>query len=181
MLNQLLRGGNIHLIPAKLNNRRTIFNWMTESDIAPQMFGPPTFPEVAPPNWEEFLADYTNNYFTDDFPLQGRCFIIKKGKKHIGQINYNPIDTSQKLVELDVWMANNTYTRKGYGTEAIQLLGNYLQQQFDCELLFLQPSVRNPKAIKAYQKIGFIIQDEIPKGMVADYFDSVFMIKRIVK
>ena len=181
MSKSFLKGKLIHLVPAKLSNRKTIFNWMTKSDIAAQMFGPPTFPEVEPPDWEEFLADYTTNYFTDEFPLKGRCFIIKKGRKHLGQINYNSIDTQQKIVELDIWLANSKHTRKGYGTAAIQLLGNYLHQQFGCELLFLQPSARNPKAISAYQKIGFEIQKAIPIGMEADYFDSVFMVKRIVK
>ncbi len=175
-----LKGKLIHLVPATLRNRRTIFNWMTKSDIATQMFGLPTFPEMEAPDWEAFQEDYTTNYFTDESPLKGRCFLIKKGRKQIGQINYNPIDMTQKLVELDIWLAESLYTRKGYGTEAIQLLGNYLHQFFNCELLFLQPSARNPKAIKAYQKIGFIVQKKIPFGMETDYFDSVYMIKRLV-
>ncbi len=177
----LLKGERIHLFPANLSNRRTIFNWMTKSDIAAQMFGLPTYPEMQAPDWEEFKEDYTINYFTDEFPLKGRCFIIKKGKKHIGQINYNPINIAQKLVELDIWLAKSVFTGKGYGTEAIQLLGNYLHQTFNCELLFLQPSARNPKAIKVYQKLGFKISEEIPVGMEVDYFDSVFMIKKIAK
>ncbi len=175
-----LKGQLIHLVPATLRNRRTIFNWMVNSDISHYMVGLPTFPEMEAPDWEEFLEDYTTNYFTDESPLKGRCFIIKKGRKHLGQINYNPINRAQKLVELDIWLAKSAYTGKGYGTAAIQLLGNYLHQQFDCELLFLQPSARNPKAIKVYQKIGFKIQKNIPNGMEADYFDSVFMIKRLV-
>ncbi len=153
----LLKGQLIQLVPATFKNRKAIFNWLTKSNITPQMFGAPTFPEEEPPDWEEFLADYTTHYFTDDLPLKGRCFVIKNGRKHIGQINYNAIDTLQKLVELDIWLVNREHTRKGYGTEAILLLGNYLQLEFGCKSLFLQPSARNPKAIKAYQKIGFII------------------------
>jgi len=45
----------------------------------------------------------------------------------------------------------------------------------------LQPAARNPKAIKAYQKIGFIIQKNRPNEMKADYVDAVFIIKRIGK
>ena len=179
MSKSLLKGKIVHLVPATLKNRRTIFNWMAKSDITPQMFGLPTFPELEPPDWEAFQKDYTTNYFTNESPLQGRCFIIKKDRKHIGQINYNPIDAIQKLVELDVWLAKKAYTGKGYGTKAIQLLSNYLQYTFGCKLLFLQPSARNPTAIKAYQKLGFKIQEELPEGMEADYVDSVYMIKRI--
>lgn len=181
MSTSLLKGKVIHLVPATLRNRRAIFNWMTNSDIVPHIFGPPTFPELEAPDWKEFQEDYTSNYFTDDLPLQGRCFIIKKGRKHLGQINYNPIDTVQKLVELDIWLAQKAYTGKGYGTEAIQLLSIYLQYTFGCELLFLQPSARNPIAIKAYQKLGFRILRELPEGMEADYVDSVFMVKRLEK
>jgi len=44
----------------------------------------------------------------------------------------------------------------------------------------LQPSARNPKAISVYQKMGFIIQKNIPKGMEADYMDAVYLIKKLV-
>lgn len=179
MINSLLKGKEIHLVPANIRNRRTIYNWMVHSDISGQMFGSPIFPEVQRPQWEEFIEDYTVNYFTDEFPLSGRCFIIKKGRKHIGQINYNLINQKTGLVELDIWLAKSNYTRKGYGTAALQLLGAYLKEKFACQRLFMQPSARNPKAIQAYQKVGFKIVEELPIGMEADYYDSVFMIKKL--
>lgn len=163
------------LRPAILSDRRWIFNSLVHSNLTAQMLGPPLFPDALVPTWEEFIEDYIVSYFSDEQPEMGRCFLILRDDKAIGQINYNPIHPTEKWIELDIWLADSKYTGKGYGRAAIQLLCQYLKQHLAPKSIILAPSARNVRAIRAYKKAGFQETTAIPKDFEADYDDTVIL------
>jgi RimJ/RimL family protein N-acetyltransferase len=72
----------------------------------------------------------------------------------------------------------------GYGSRAVSLLCALLEQQNAVREFVMQPSARNPRAIRAYQKAGFRPLD-LPPLVAArryrtqpDYQDSVFLVMR---
>lgn len=175
MNDPLIKSEKISLQPAKLSDKKTIFNWLTNSNLTSEMIGPPNFPDNPIPTWEEFNNDYVDYHFDGTAPLKGRCFIIIHNCERIGQINYNEIDPVSKSTELDIWLADKKYTGHGFGTEAIKLMCTYLYKSFRCQKIYMQPSRRNVNAIKAYKKAGFIEQAIFPDGFVLDYWDSVLL------
>lgn len=143
------------------------------------MIEPPLFPDNPIPSWEEFTEDYNLEFFDDLHPDQGRSYIIEAEGTDVGHINYNEIDRESNSVELDIWLAGSKYCNKGYGTEAILVLCQYLADHLGCRTFFLAPSARNKAAIRAYEKCRFQVAKELPRNFVPDYEDSVVMMKKL--
>lgn len=166
--------------PATLKDKKNIYMWLAHSNLTGEMLGSPNFPEVPIPTWKEFIEDYKAHYFDGSLPQKGQCFIITYNGHEIGQINHNEIDPITQSTEIDIWMADRELTGKGHGTGAIKLLCECLAHNFECKTIYIAPSRRNLKAIKAYTKAGFNETKELPDNFVPDYEDAVVMVKRLL-
>ena len=142
-MDELIISETIKIRPATINDKRKVFEWLTNSNLTKEMMGLPYYPDAIIPTWEEFDNDYFDFYFDGSSPFKGRCFIILNEGKAVGQINYNAIDNIKKCTDLDIWLSDLKYTGRGIGTEAIILLCGYLNERFDCEQIIMSPSKRN--------------------------------------
>lgn len=172
-------GKKVILRPATLADRQPIFDWLTKSDLTKLMMGPPTYPDSPIPTWEEFINDYKEYFFDNTKPYLGRCFIIEVNCEPIGQINHDKISRIDNSTELDIWLKCSKYINKGYGSNAITTLCNYLTKKYGCKRFVISPSKRNNLAIRAYEKAGFIKTDEKPNKLLSDYFDNIILTKII--
>lgn len=96
----------------------------------------------------------------------------------------NEIHAEEKWTELDIWMSCENNCGKGYGPDAIETICHYLGHRFGVQRCIVQLSRRNSRAIYAFEKSGFRIQnisrDEQEKHYSPlDYFDSVLMVREI--
>lgn len=184
---QVLHGRLISLRPATLDDRRPIYEWAVHSDCTQSMLGLPLYPDHPAPTWEAFCVDHKLHFFDGSAPHLGRCFIILSNGESVGQVYYNDIDErdGRKRTEMDLWMRAERYCGKGYGSDALLTLCEYLTSRMDLQEFMVQPSARNPRAIRAYEKIGFarlpLSIEEARRGWgPSDYFDSVYMVKTVV-
>ncbi|MBN2348101.1 MAG: GNAT family N-acetyltransferase [Bacteroidales bacterium] len=177
-MKQYLTGEKIKLRPATMQDREHIFLWLTKSNLTQEMMGPPNYPDSKIPTWKKFINDYRDYYF-DGSPLNGQCFIIEHNGQEIGQINHNKIDTLSKTTDLDIWLSDRKHTGKGFGPDAINCLCNYLHKKYGCNKFVISPSGRNLRAIRSYEKAGFVMTDEKPEASEMDYNDNVILIKTI--
>jgi diamine N-acetyltransferase len=173
----MIEGQNISIRPATANDRRKIFEWLTQSNLTKLMMGPPDFSDQPIPTWEEFLLDYHDAYFGENISTEGHCFIILADEEEVGQINFNTIHAEDKSTELDIWLAGEKFSGKGHGTKAIDLLCRYLFEDFGVLSIYIAPSQRNIPAIKAYHKCGFRETGEQIMGFEPDYDDAVSLVK----
>lgn len=92
---------------------------------------------------------------TDVFPY----FILNDGVP-IGFIQYYiQNDTS---IGLDMWIGVWSERNHGYGTDALKQMIQLIRQQHPhTKEIFIDPEVSNKRAIKCYQKAGFIPFNEI--------------------
>jgi RimJ/RimL family protein N-acetyltransferase len=103
----------------------------------------------------------------------------------VGQVYYNDIQffEGKKRTELDLWMRAERTCGRGYGSDALDALCTYLAAEFAVQEFMVQPSARNPRAIRAYEKIGFRRLPLPPgngwAGWPRDYHDSIYMVKTI--
>jgi RimJ/RimL family protein N-acetyltransferase len=176
-MNELLTTKILTIRPATLPDKKKIFNWLANSDLTSEMLGPPNFSDNPIPTWDEFDKDYLDYFFDGSQPMKGRCFVLQHNGQEIGQINYNEIDTNTKSTEIDIWLSERQFTGKGLGTEAIKALCNYLDKSFDCKTIYIAPSKRNSIAIKSYKKAGFMETDQLPMNFIADYNDTIVLMK----
>ena len=165
--------------PARPEERKQIFDWLAHSDITHFMMGPPEYPDIPIPSWEEFCEDFPPYFFNNSQPLKGRCFIIESDGQSIGQVNHDKITGSPMTTEFDIWMKDSRYTGKGHGTGALCLLMDRLNKEFGCKRFVIGPSARNPRAIKSYQKAGFVIEPHAPLTFIPDCEDAVYMVRQL--
>ncbi|MES9970279.1 MAG: GNAT family protein [Candidatus Thiodiazotropha sp.] len=174
----MIEGKKIKLRPANLADRLLVFEWGHNSDIAGFIY--PAGGEIQ--TFEEFCADYKEYYFSDVSPELGRGFIILEDENPIGFIAYNEIDQKSR-VELDMWMSCEANCSKGFGPDAIEALCVYLAAEFGVHTYMMQPSAGNPRAIRAYEKAGFVMTPATPEQIrrewgAVDADDSVLMIRK---
>ncbi len=183
----------MELMPIKLKrpalaDRRRVYLWLSTPGIVDKMMGPPTFPDVAPPTYTEFVADYPDFLWLHDQPEAGRVFLIAAQEQDVGCIVQNDIVTTTgntRAAEIDIWLAGPEFTGRGFGRQAISELCYLLASEFRIAELFLQPSARNEAACVAYQRAGFHRSPLSTKEAAEyyrtrpDYSDSVFFVRRI--
>lgn len=104
----------------------------------------------------------------------------------VGQIYFNDINMKNgiKRVELDMWMRAEQFCGKGYGSDALNALCDFLAKRFGVEQFMVQPSARNARAMRAYEKVGFVrtavpLKEAVREWGPNDYYDSVHMVKTI--
>jgi diamine N-acetyltransferase len=183
---QNIQGKRVVLRPATAEDEQQILEWLLRSDITPSLVGPPLFPERPTPSPEDPSQRFDPHYLDGTAPERGRCFLIFVDGQPVGQVTYNDImeRDSRKHAELDIWMRSEAFCGKGYGTEALDTLCSHLHERFGVEEFMVQPSARNPRAIMAYEKVGFKrlgLSIEVARKLWGpnDYCDSVYMVRTI--
>lgn len=177
-----LRGSKVILRPATEADRAHVYAWLARSDLTASMMGPPRYPDHPVPTWEEFCADYKPHYFDDSLPRAGRCFIIVAGSEDVGVVGYNRIDPASGECELDIWLRSERDCGKGYGSDALQVLCDFLRRSMGVARAIIRPSRRNERAIAAYRRAGFEVsplsadEQEARYGK-GDYGDTATLVK----
>jgi RimJ/RimL family protein N-acetyltransferase len=176
------------LRPATFEDRPAIHAWMTAPGIVESMLGPPLFPDVLVPSLEQFVADWEPHHFTHEALELGRMFVIERDGRAVGVIAQNTVVNSaegERCAEIDLWLASVEARGRGYGSTALSLLAARLEHELGLDSIFLQPSARNPNAIRAYLDAGF---RPVPNttaetarrfATTPDYHDSVFLEKKL--
>lgn len=172
-------GRRVRLRPAALADRRMIHDWSYASDVAPllHLSDPPSRP------FDEWCDDWEEHYFTDAAPERGRMFLVLDGETPVGAIAHHAIDVRRR-VELDIWLNAEASCGRGLGTDAIEALCAYLEKALGARTFMMQPSARNPRAVRAYEKVGFVQVPATPEEIAADWGDvdhpdSVLMLREV--
>ena len=96
--------------------------------------------------------------------MKGRSYaiVVNETKREIGQINYQRDDEEKErhAYDLDIIIASKRDHNKGYGSQAIRLLTDYLASQYKIHCFTIYTLPGNQKAIHSFQKAGFRIMGE---------------------
>jgi len=170
----VIKGKIINLVPATLGDRQNVYEWCFHSETTKSHAGPPDFPEINIPTFEEFSEDYADYYFTGSELNKGRGFIITQNKIPVGFISYASFHLKPGKAELDIWINSEANCGKGYGTDAIVSLTNYLYLKMNITDFIMRPAAKNPRANKSYLKAGFIESDALPNEYLLEEYLSVY-------
>lgn len=77
-------------------------------------------------------------------------------------------------VQLGIRISDRAYWNKGYGTEAVGILVHYWQHMMDTPRLWLKVLPMNVRAIKCYEKCGFMQMGKL----ALDGYDFIMMERR---
>ncbi|OON67833.1 hypothetical protein B0919_16760 [Hymenobacter sp. CRA2] len=154
----------VTLRPLTPADKESFYQWAVRSDATPYIFGPQGTEQL--PTWEELFTDYQPHYFDSSDPLQGQSFGILVDGRLIGQINYDGIESLDNSTELDIWIASSPDTSRGYGTDALNTLVDYLFAHLGVEVCTIVPAASNTRAVRTYEKAGFRLAREVTHNQV---------------
>lgn len=181
----IISGEKIKLRSAQESDRKNCYLWLAHSDLTSSMLGMPNYPDHSIPTWEEFCEDYIPQFFNSSGDGKGRNFIIIANNEDIGTIGYDLLDKMKDRVVLDIWLRAEKYCGLGYGSDALNILCDYLHKTYGIINFIISPSARNKRAIAAYKKCGFeyvstLSREEQEKEFgQSEYDDNILMRKKI--
>jgi diamine N-acetyltransferase len=175
-----IQGKITRLRPTRIEDRRKIFVWLTQSDVTPSMMGPPLYVDHPLPSWEDFKRDYRASFFEVAENAAGKNYIILVDEEEIGTIGFDNLDVQKGSVDLDIWMKSEAFCGYGYGPDAMDALVGHLYRTSGVTEFRVDPSSRNRRAIRAYRKSGFAEDRKFTSSNKPDYKDTLIMIKRVV-
>ena len=138
-----------------------IFNWLQQPHVAPW------WPES---DWGKFLEKYHTKIDSDYV----HTYIIAIDERPIGMIQYYWFAKAPKgdesygrfndpqMVGLDIVIGELDYIGKGYGSKALRaFIDQILKQNSFIKKIFINPDPANKAAVRAYEKAGFKIIEEV--------------------
>ena len=171
----MIKGNIVELIPAALNDRQKVYEWCFQSETTKSHSGPPNYPGVHIPSAKEFFKNYYYDYFfTGSAPDNGRGFIITNGGEPVGFISYCAFHLKPHKAELDIWMSCEANCGKGFGTDAIVALSEYLFRELGIGEFIMRPSFKNVRAVSAYKKAGFEESGLKPNDYLLEEYVAVY-------
>lgn len=87
------------------------------------------------------------------------------------------MDEKSKKAGFRITMASISLTGKGYGTEAIKIVLNFVFEQLKLNRLQLEVYSHNLRGIRAYEKMGFIKEGVLRQSLFYQntYSDEIIM------
>ena len=142
----LLRGERIYLRRPTMDDAARIFNWERDDEV--WRYDPHR------PYSQSFLPIFERNYVQGN----GRQFwFIIEDEKHIpiGTITYFNLDYRGGQVEIGLGLGDKTRWGKGYGSEAIRTLVQYLFTLPGLARVYAETAAANRPARRAFAKANF--------------------------
>lgn len=133
--------------------------------------------------FQEVFTEEMHNRWMDTKVAAGEVvqFIIRleENREAIGSVYFRDIDYEKKQAEYGIFIGEDAYRGRGYGSKAAKLALEYAFKELKLDSVFLRVFADNPAAIQSYKSAGFV-ETEYKKNAVkqdGNYRDLVFMIK----
>ncbi|MCA0386620.1 MAG: GNAT family N-acetyltransferase [Firmicutes bacterium] len=92
---------------------------------------------------------------------------------YIGGCGVNTVDWKNSVVEVGIFIGDKAYLSKGYGTDAMRTLINFIFNEMNIRKVKLNVYSFNPRAIRSYEKLGFVREGVLRKEIfrAGEYHD----------
>ena len=145
----MITGTRIRLRQKRLADARNDHTWQTDPELANLDASP-----QLTIGFMSYLLDYTwSRHFAS--PTSRRFAVETLDGKHIGNCSYYDITETNSRAELGIMIGNRDYWDKGYGTDAVRTLINYIFRETRLDRIYLKTLETNTRAQKCFKKCGF--------------------------
>lgn len=104
---------------------------------------------------------------------------VKDGEtwKMVGNCGYHNLDWRVRSAELGIFIGDKSFWNQGHGTEVMRLLLRYGFITLNLNRIYLRVFETNPRAIRAYEKAGFVHEGRMRQAEFRDgkYIDVLLM------
>ena len=168
----MLIGERIRLVPTKREYIKSYLKWINDPEITQYtiMFRPMT--KEMEENWYDNLPKRQNDFL---FAI----VILKENEEEIliGNCGIHEVNWKDRVGVCGIMIGEKSYWGKGYGTEAMELLLNYGFKVLNLNRIELLVHDFNERAIKCYEKLGFIREGLTRQAVFVNgnYHDTLIM------
>ncbi|RLC95092.1 MAG: N-acetyltransferase [Chloroflexi bacterium] len=153
-----IRGKKVILRRKRLEDAWNDYHWKRDPELA---YLDATAPLNLP--YSVYLASYSEELrYTD--PTEHRYAIDTLEGKHIGNCSCYNMDTFKGEAELGILIGDRDYWDKGYGSDAVATLLDYVFQKNNLKRVYLHTLEDNVRAQKCFQKCGFVPCGSVIRG-----------------
>ncbi|WP_161631217.1 GNAT family N-acetyltransferase [Paenibacillus pinihumi] len=135
----------------------TLHNWLTDANVLSYIEGPGTKYTM-----DNIIAKYGPR--TKEASDVKACIIEFEGR-HVGYLQFYKLtqddikryDAGKDTLPygIDIFIGEHQYWNQGIGTLAMKCMLKYLVVQCQSGEIYVDPQIRNERAIKSYEKCGF--------------------------
>lgn len=163
-----LQGTKVNVRSLVREDILNIVKWKSDPEIADLVRGGPIHTSIEIENKRfDRRMDSTDSI---------RLLVETKQKKAIGFISLGEIDKENKKADLGMLIGEKDFWDRGYGTDALLTLLDYLFTRLDFNRIGLEVFDYNLRAIKAYEKIGFKVEGVQRQGLYrANIFHDIYI------
>lgn len=156
----MITGNAVILREKRVADAREDYTWEVDPELSYLDAGSPTTM-----TFSQYLAEYVDDLDTF-LPTSRRFAIDTLDGKHIGNCSYYNISQTKGTAELGIMIGDRNYWGKGYGTDTVTTLVNYIFGQTDLKRIYLKTLDSNIRAQQCFQKCGFTEYDHMVKSNI---------------
>jgi RimJ/RimL family protein N-acetyltransferase len=155
---EVARGERVVLREKRLGDAENDYRWRRDRELT-------RYDAARPLNvsFHEFLAVHREEVLFPT-PYRRSLAIEDLDGRHIGNVMYYNIDALRQETELGITIGAPLFRDRGYGTEAVQLLVEYLCFRAGFRRVYLKTLVWNDRARRSFEKAGFVEYDRVNRG-----------------
>ena len=145
----IISGSKTRLREKKLSDVRNDYRWQADPELAKLDAAP-----VLIMSFPLYLLDYATALHQSHFNRYPLAVETLDGK-HIGNCTCYDIDEKKREAQLGIMIGNRDYWDKGYGTDAVNIMVDYVFRTTKLQRLYLKTLEQNLRAQKCFARCGF--------------------------
>lgn len=169
MQNPFIIGDKIYLRPLDMEDVDSFVSWLSDTEIRKYL-------GITSPMNKLGEEKYIKELYRDEKNIN-LGIMLKDGDEFIGSVGLHDFSIVHRNAEIGIVIGKKNYWSKGHGTEALRLMMGYGFGQLNLHKIYLRVMEYNPRAIRAYEKVGFKTEAVFRKHVYADgeYYDDIYM------
>ncbi|AEX85937.1 acetyltransferase [Marinitoga sp. 1135] len=167
----MLEGKLVKLRAYSKNDLEKVLEYINDEEVRKNLMPgiPYPFRMEDEEKWYEKLNPFGGGKY--DFAIE-----LKKTGEYIGGCGVNEIDWKNSVATVGIFIGK-PFFNKGYGTEAMKLLVDFVFKEMNINKVKLHVFSFNQRAIKSYEKVGFKVEGILREQIFREgkYHDEVIM------
>lgn len=166
----MLKGNKTTLRPLEPEDIPVLYRWTNDQEV--NLWSSGAWP-LNTMKSEEQIEERVFSPSSDEH----RYMILNENQEPIGTLGFREVNFSARSAAIFIVLGEKEYWGKGYGTDALQVLIEFLFYQWNFHRLSLDTWDGNIRAIKAYEKLGFKVEGRLRQArfVIGKYQDAIVM------